>query len=292
VSWLRSLFRGRRSEADTRAEMPFLDHLEELRWRIFKVFGAVLLGTVAGLILVLEFEAIELLLRPMCAVVERLDPEEAARFSPASAVTECELVFLNLTEPFFFVLKLGILSGLVLASPVVIYQVWAFLSPALEKHERQVIIPSLFLGLVLFLVGVAFAYFAALPITINFLLLFGVEHGFQPMLTAQYYLSLVIRLLLVFGIIFELPVVVMVLASMGLATPEFLREKRRHAIVLIVVIASFLSPGDFILLTVMLTVPLILLYELSILLARVVYRKRERSILGPSRAEGTVEADR
>ena len=270
-----------------RAEMPFLDHLEELRWRIFKSLAAVAVGTVIGLILVMQLGAMELLLRPLSQVLADL-PSGADSSWLDSAATG-RLVFLSPTEPFFFMLKLGLLVGLLLASPVVIWQVWAFLSPALEAREKKVVIPSLYLGLVLFAAGVAMAYFIALPVTLRFLLLFGAE-WFSPALTAGYYLSFVTRLLLAFGIVFELPVVVMILSVLGLATPRFLREKRRHAIVLITVVAAFLSPGDFVLLTVMMMVPLVLLYELSILLSALVYRKRDRSILGASEPpEGAVE---
>jgi sec-independent protein translocase protein TatC len=268
--------------------MPFLDHLEELRWRVFKALGAVTVGTVVGIVLVMEFGAMDLLVAPLDQVfadlAETVEPSVLGG-APGSG----RLIFLAPTEAFFFMLKLGLLVGLILASPVVIWQVWAFLSPALESEEKKVVIPSLYLGVLLFAGGVAFAYVLALPITLRFLLLFGLE-WFTPAITAGYYLSFVTRLLLAFGIIFELPVVVMILSALGLATPRFLREKRRHAIVLITVVAAFLSPGDFVLLTVMMMLPLVLLYELSILLSALVYRKRERSIMGSSEpAEGAVE---
>ncbi|MGD2069629.1 MAG: twin-arginine translocase subunit TatC [Gemmatimonadota bacterium] len=272
-----------------RGEMPFLDHLEELRWRIFKGLIAVGVGAVVGFVLVMQFGVLDLLLRPLREVVSDLAQADIALLG-GTAVTR-QLTFLSLTEPFFFMLKLGLLVGLVLASPIVVWQIWAFLSPALEKHERRVVIPSLYLGLVLFAAGVAMAYFVALPVTIRFLLTFGAEY-FTPMLTAGYYLSFVNRLLFAFGLIFELPVVVMILAALGLATPAFLREKRRHAIVIITVVAAILSPGDIVLLTLLMMVPLILLYELSILLATLVYRKREKRIMpstGP--AEGAVEME-
>ncbi len=134
------------------------------------------------------------------------------------------------------------------------------------------------------------AYFIALPVTIRFLLIFGSEY-FQPMLTAGYYLSFVTRLLLAFGVVFELPVVVMILSALGLVTPAFLRAKRRHAIVTITILASFLSPGDVIAVTVLLMAPLVVLYEVSILLSAVIYRRRENrmaDVSGPP--EGAVEA--
>jgi sec-independent protein translocase protein TatC len=117
------------------------------------------------------------------------------------------------------------------------------------------------------------AYEIALPVSLEFLL--GIQTEIlQPMITADRYLSFVIRLLVAFGLIFELPVVVLILSVLGLVTPKFLRSKRRHAIVIITVLASLLSPGDLIMVTVIMMVPLIFLYELSILLSVLVYRKK------------------
>lgn len=284
--------RSRTGAGGDRAEMPFLDHLEELRWRIFKALIAVGIGSLLGLLLVLQFGAMDLLMDPLQDIFRAMSEDGVA--IPGAVMGGAEagrLVFLSPTEPFFFMLKLGLLVGLVLASPVVIYQIWAFLSPALEKHERRVIIPSLYMGLVLFAAGVAMAYVVALPVTLRFLLLFGLE-WFTPAITAGYYLSFVTRLLLAFGIIFELPVVVMILSVLGLATPRFLREKRRHAILIITVVAAFLSPGDIVLLTILMMVPLILLYELSILLSVMVYRRKEDNrIMGSKEPpDGAVEA--
>ena len=251
-------------------EMPFLDHLEELRWRILWSVVAVFVCTVIGIIAVMRLGVMDLLLAPLygaLADVAASDP------SFQTGLVEGRLAFLNLTEPFFFVMKLGFISGLVLASPVVVYQMWAFLSPALQPREKRMIVPSLLFGLLLFAAGVSLAYFAALPATIRFLLAFGSE-WFTPTLTGGYYLELVTRLLLAFGLVFELPVVVTILASLGIVSPAFLRAKRRHAVVLIAILASFLSPGDYVSVMAMLMAPLILLYEVSILLAGLVHRRR------------------
>ena len=258
-----------------RGEMPFLDHLEELRWRIFKAVAAIAVGTLVGFLLVQYFSVLELLIRPV------------RPFLP-----EGRLAFFSPTTPFFLVLKLSLISGLILAFPLIVYQVWAFLSPALEDRERKVIVPSLYLGLVLFALGVAMAYFIALPVSLRFF--FGLQTDFLvSVIGADEYLAFVVRLLLAFGLIFELPVVVMILTALGLATPAFLREKRRHAVVLITITASFLSPGDVIMLTVLMMVPLILLYEFSILLSAMVYgRRHENSIFDPAGPpEGAVEMD-
>ena len=253
--------------------MPFLDHLEELRWRILWSLLAVVVGAVVGFVLVLNFGVLDLLINPYYAVMG----------------DEVKLVFLSPTEPFFLILRVGILGGLVLASPIIVYQIWLFLSPALERHEKRAIIPALYLGVVLFAAGVAMSYYLALPVTLRFLLFFA-EGYFDQMLQAGPYLGFVTKLLMAFGILFELPVVIMILSALGLVTPAFLRAKRRHAIVIITVLASFLSPGDVVTVTAMMMLPLILLYEFSILLSVVITRKRRAREIGGDPPDGTVEA--
>jgi sec-independent protein translocase protein TatC len=248
---------------------------------------AIFIGAGVGILLVMRFEVMTLLTEPLYSIIQDIQQDVPGY---GGLLGDGKLAFLNLTEPFFFVLKLGILTGLILVSPILVYQVWGFLSPALEKRERRVIIPSLYFGLVLFAAGAAMAYFIALPVTIRFLLLFGQE-WFTPMLTADFYLSFVVRMLLAFGLIFELPIVVMILSVMGLVTPEFLKEKRRHAIVLIAIAASFLSPGDFILLTIMMMIPLIFLYELGIVLSTMIYRRKEQPEVDPDPPEGSVSVE-
>jgi sec-independent protein translocase protein TatC len=246
-------------EARRRGEMPFLDHLEELRWRILWSLLAVIVGTVVGFVFVHYFGVMELLLMPIRAAYN--DPS-------------FELIYLSPADPFFITLKLAVVVGIILAFPIIVYQLWSFLAPALEKHEKRAIIPALYLGLVLFCSGVALAYFVALPLTMTFFQTFQSEF-LRESLEVTKTLAFVTKLLIGFGIIFELPVVVMILSALGLVTPEFLRSKRRHAIVIITVAASFLTPGDVITLTIMLMVPLFFLYEFSIFLSRMIWKRKE-----------------
>ena len=254
----------------TSKQMPFLDHLEELRWRIIWSALAITVGSIVGIVVTIRFDLIELLTAPLFSVVRDLSAEDPAFLGLLG--TE-RLVFLNLTEPFFFVLRLGVIIGVVLASPVVVYHVWAFLAPALNDRERRAIVPTFVLGLFLFAAGVAMAYFVALPMTIRFLLLFGSE-WFTPALTAGFYMSMVVRLLLAFGLAFELPVVLLVLTVLGLVTANGLRSKRRHSLVAMAVLASVVSPGDTVVVTILLLAPLFLLYEFGIVLSARVERRR------------------
>lgn len=243
-------------------EMPFLDHLEELRWRILWSLLAVIACSVAGFILVDRLGVMMLLIRP---IEPFLHGEKLKYLSP--------------TDPFFITLKLAITTGFVLASPVVVYQIWAFLAPALLPSERKVIVPSLYLGVVLFLGGVLMAYRVVLPVTLEFTMGFQTQFLEQNIVVGPY-MAMVTRLLLAFGVVFELPVVILILSAMGLVTPEFLAAKRRHAIAAITVVASVLTPGDVITVTLMMMVPLTLLYELSIVLSRMVTRRRIAAAAG------------
>jgi len=247
-------------------EMPFLDHLEELRWRLIWSLLAVMVCAVAGYFLVTRMDVLGLLIEPIKPFLHG-----------------SKLKYLSPTEPFFITLKLAVSVGFVLASPIVIYQVWAFLSPALLPSEKRVIVPALYLGLVLFALGVVMSYKIVLPMTLNFTMGFQTESLEQSIVIGEY-LGFVTRLLLAFGGVFELPVIILILSAMGLVTPEFLAGKRRHAVVIITVLASVLTPGDVITLTLMMMVPLILLYELSIFLSRLVVRRKRVAAAAASQA--------
>ena len=247
-----------RGGRNPKAEMPFLEHLEELRWRILWSLLAVVLGFAAGLILVFNFDVMEILLDPGQDLLG--DEWLPLALSPI--------------DNFFFPLKVGLLIGLILASPTLVYQAWAFLAPALEKHEKRAIVPALYLGLVLFVAGVAMAYFVVLPLSFRFLVGIGDQFMAQEW-TANLYFGFIVQLLLAMGLVFELPVVILVLSVLGVVTPRFLRTKRRHAVVAGTILASVISPGDMLVATVVMTASLILLYEFSIFLSVLVWRKRE-----------------
>jgi len=237
-------------------EMPFLEHLEELRWRIIWSLLALTVCSALSFVLVTRFDVLGLLIQP-------IEP----------FLNGSKLKYLSPTDPFFITLKLAILTGFLLALPLIVYQVWAFFSPALLPSERKVIVPSLYLGLVLFATGVAMAYRIVLPMTLRFTMGFQTESLEQAIVVGEY-LSVVTRLLMAFGVVFELPIVILVLSVLGVVTPEFLAAKRRHAVVGITVVSSILTPGDVITVTLMMMVPLMVLYELSIYLSRMVTRRR------------------
>ncbi len=241
--------------------MPFLDHLEELRTRLIRSILALLVGFVAGFVVVQQLQLVSIMKRP-------IEP-----YLPAGG----KLVVLSPTDSVMIVFKLSFLVGLLVAAPVVLWQVWAFLAPALYAREKKVIVPALFVGSGLFLIGAVLAWEFVLPQTLRVLFSFQSE-ALAPMITYQAYFDFLVRVVLALGISFELPLLIFILAWLGVATPERLSGFRRFAIVLACVGGAILSPGGDLISMVMFTIPLIILYEIgyggSVLLTR---RRRRRA---------------
>lgn len=240
-------------------EMPFLDHLEELRWRIIWSLSALIIGMILGFVIVVKFQLIRILQQPI-----------------APLLVGKKLVITNPGDAFSITLSAALTVGAIIAAPVIIYQVWAFLSPALHRHEKKVVIPVIVGAVLLFVAGVALAYFFVLPMVLGFLLTFQSE-SFDNMITASGYFSMVMTLALTFGAAFELPILILALAALGLVTPQFLARFRPYAFVLTFVASAIVTPGDILLASLALTAPLYLLYELSVVLTRVVFRKRNQA---------------
>src|SRR3954452_410142 len=240
-------------------EMPFLDHLEELRSRILRSLGAVVVGSALGLWLVQRFQLVNLLKKPI-----------------APFLTGGKLIVTSPTEPVMIVFKLGFLVGLVLASPVILWQTWAFLAPALYAREKRALVPSLFIGLVLFLTGMVLAYLFVVPQALRVLFSFQTE-AIAPFITYDAYFGFVLQVTLALGISFELPLIIIILSWLGVVGPTELNRFRRYAIVLAFIAGAVLSPGADVLSMVMMTVPLIVLYEVGFAGSLILQRRRRRA---------------
>ena len=251
------------------AEMPFLDHLEELRWRIIWSLAALVVALGVAFFLVTKLDAIAFLERPILPYLNGR-----------------HLVYTHPGDPLSIVMTVTFALGAVLASPVVLYQVWAFLSPALYGHEKKVVLPLLVGATLLFAAGVSVAYVVILPFTLSFLLGFQ-SSTLEAMITAKDYFDFATGISLAFGAVFEMPILIVLLTAFGIVTPVFLARFRRYAIVICAVAAAIITPGDAISATVILVGPLYGLYEVSIVLARVVYR---RKLASAARAEADDEA--
>jgi len=247
-----------RFKRNERGEMPFLDHLEEMRWRLIWSLLALTIGFVVGFVLVDELNVMGLLMRPIAPLLQG-----------------GKLYFTSPIEPFMITLKLAFFVGVVLASPVIIWQLWRFLSPALYERERKIVLPVSLTAVLLFLAGVAMAYLLILPMAIK--VLFGFQsQSLQPIVTAKEYFGFAAQVVIAFGTIFELPLVLLILVYLKVISAAFLSRNRRFAIAGNAFLSMVLAPPDLISMTLMM-VPVQLLYEITVLVARVMERRRARA---------------
>lgn len=239
---------------DEEEKIPFTAHLEELRSRLIVSFVAVGIGFVISY--GFKERIFEILINPLIAVMGEGD----------------KLIFTALPEAFFTYLKVALLSGILLAAPVVIYEFWMFVAPGLYKKERRLLLPAVFLSSLFFVGGALFGYFIVFPFGFKFLLGFASE-TIQPLPSMKEYLGFSAKLLLAFGIVFELPLVLTIMARLGLITVDFLKKNRKYAILLFFAGSAMLTPPDVVT-QVMMAVPLMMLYEISILGARIFGKKK------------------
>ena len=238
--------------------MPFLDHLEELRWRIIKSLLALMIafGFAFWLFMSSGVDVFAFLIRPITPYLHGK-----------------ALIYTHPVDPFTLIIQFAGGLALVLASPVIAYQIWAFLAPALTPRERRVIIPVLIAAAGLFLCGVAMSVFIFVPVTMG--LIGNIKtSALEAMLSASDYFGFLFSVSLAFGAMFELPILILALTALGIITPSFLTKYRRHAIVSTLIICEIITPGDFIISTLMLWIPVYGLYELSIVVSWFVFRAR------------------
>ena len=237
-------------------KLPFTAHLEELRKRLITSFAAVGIGFLISY--GFKEKLFYILARPLISVMQPGD----------------KLVFTGLPEAFFTYLKVSFLFGLLLAAPVILYQFWMFVAPGLYKNERHLLLPIVFLSSFFFVGGALFGYFIVFPLGFKFFLGFATE-TIKPLPAMREYLGFSSKLLLAFGLVFELPLVITFLSRMGLVTVDFLKKNRKYAILLFFVAAAILTPPDVVT-QVMMALPLMLLYEISIIGAKIFRRKNPK----------------
>jgi len=228
-------------------EMSFLDHLEEMRWRIIYSLIGIVIGTIIAWIFIDQLIDV-VLLKP-------------ARDSGA------ELQNLRPFGQLFLYVQVAIIVGIVLSIPNIFYQLWKFISPALKKTEKKYILSIVIFSSFCFLSGIAFAYFIMLPMALKFAEQFGSE-AIKNQFAIDEYMNIIISVMLAAGLVFELPMVSFFLTKIGILTPAFMRRYRKHAIVIILFFAAILTPGTDPVSQVILAVPLVLLYEISILISK------------------------
>jgi len=233
---------------------PFTAHLDELRKRLITCFIAV--GVGFAICYGFKEKLFQILVQPLLGVMK----------------TDETLIFTGLPEAFFTYLKVALLSGLMLAAPIIIYQFWMFVAPGLYEREKRVMFPIVFLSTFFFVGGSLFGYFIVFPWGFKFFLGFANEH-IRALPSMKEYLGFTAKLLLAFGLVFELPLVITFLAKLGLVSVDFLKKNRKYALLLFFAGAAILTPPDVVT-QIMMALPLMLLYEISIVGARIFGRHK------------------
>jgi sec-independent protein translocase protein TatC len=239
-------------EEEEEKEMTFLEHLEELRWRIIWALIGLVIGTIICFIFI-DFLVDVVLLRP-------------ARNSGAH---------LQNLKPFgqlFLYFQVAMIGGVILSLPNIFYQLWKFIAPALRKNERKYISSIVVFTSFCFICGIVFAYFVMLPLTLKFAAQFG-STTISNQFAIDEYMNIIISVMLGAGLVFELPMISFFLTKLGILKPEYMKKYRRHAIVVIMIAAAFLTPGTDPVSQIILAIPLLLLYEISILISKLSVRK-------------------
>lgn len=234
-------------------KQPFMAHLEELRKRLVVCAIAIGIGFIFSYIF--SKSLFSLLVMPLKKV---LPPDSS-------------LIFTNLPEMFIAYIKVALISGTILALPVIFYEVWMFMVPALYKKERKYLIPFIVVSSVLFLGGALFGYFVVFPYGFKFFIGLATE-DIQALPSVKQYFSFSIRLLLAFGVVFELPVVVFFLTKIGIVNPGLMKKNRKFAILGSFAVSAILTPPD-VATQVMMALPIIILYEISIVVSKGAHKK-------------------
>jgi len=240
------------TKKNTIKEMSFLDHLEELRWRLLYSIIGIIAGAIISWIFI-DFLIEQILLAP----------------AKSSAIP------LQNLKPFgqlFLYFQVALIVGFIISIPNIFYQLWKFIAPALKKNEQKYIKWIVLYSAFCFLSGIAFAYFLMLPVTLKFAAQFGTEL-IENKIAISEYMSIVFSVLIASAIIFELPMLSFFLSKLGILKPSLMRKFRRHSIIVIFIFAAILSPGTDPVAQVMLGIPLVILYEISILVSKLSQRK-------------------
>ncbi len=239
---------------------PFTEHLGELRDRLVRSFIAVTIGFVAAYSF--KEKLFEILNAPLVTAM--------------GETGNAKMIFTGLPEAFFTYLKVSLLAGIILSTPVLFYEFWMFVSPGLYRTEKKYILPIVVLSVFFFLVGSSFGYFVVFPYGFKFFLGFATD-TIYAMPSMKEYLAFSSKMLLAFGFVFELPLVLTFMARMGLVTVPFLKKNRKYAVLIFFVGAAIITPPDVVT-QIMMALPLMVLYEISIIGARIFGKKKAEEV--------------
>lgn len=252
-------------------KMPFMQHLEELRKRL--ITSAVAIGIGFLVSYAFKEKLFEILMQPWIKAMPKGH--------------EAKLIYTAPHEAFFTYMKVSLIAGTGLAVPIILYQVWRFIAPGLYENEKRYLLPIVFFSSVFFLGGALFGYFLVFPVGFQFFASFASDF-ITPMVSTKEFLTFSVRLLLAFGFVFELPIFAFFLARLGLISAQFLRRQRKFSIVIIFIIAGLLTPGPDVFSQLLMAGPLLVLYELSVLICHMFGKKKpEEELEAANLPQGT-----
>ena len=269
------------SDNKQKKEMSFLDHLEVLRWHLVRSSAAILVVASIAFVFFKKLIFDNILFAPtktdfytyqlLCRISKKFSTEgmciEKLPFTLQS---------LGMAEQFSVHIWTSITVGIVVAFPYILWEFWRFISPGLYKKERRNAVWFIIISSILFFAGVFFGYYVITPLSVNFLGNYSVSDTIIKSFQIASYISIVKSSVLAAGLMFELPVIIFFLAKLGLVTPDFLKKYRRHAVVLVLVLAAAITPPDVIS-QIIVTIPILILYEASIVIAKIIYKEEKKT---------------
>lgn len=243
----------------------FWDHLDELRTCLIRIIIVVLVGAIVAFAMKTEVFSIVLAPTKSEFITYRW-------FSQFGDIADFNLNLINtqLTSQFSVHMQVSIIIGIICVSPYILYSIFAFVSPALYENERKYARLLVVAGYIMFMIGVALCYFLIFPLTIRFLGNYQVSDDVANIITLSSYIDTLTMLTMMLGIVFELPILCMLLGKMGILTADFMKEYRRHAIVIILIVAAIITPTTDVMTLMLVTLPIYLLYEISILAVKMI----------------------
>ena len=267
--------------------MSFFQHLEALRWHLIRAAAFILICTIFAFIFYDNiFDGIIMApthtdfwtYRMMCKMGEYAQSMSSFFNAKSFCITEIKVNLINtdLAGQFNLQLNSSIMIGVILGIPYMLYEIWRFIRPALHDKERRAASGFVFYCSFLFFMGVMFGYYVVTPLSVRFFVGYTVSSSIQNLFSIDSFISSETMLTLLAGLVFQLPIVVYILASLGILTPKFMREKRRHAVIIILLIACILAPSPDALTLIVVAIPLYILYEFSIFVAVAVEKKRKK----------------
>ena len=273
----------KKQEPPEEKEMSFWEHLEELRAHIFRSLAAVLVFAIAAFIgKKFVFDVVILAPKSEHFITNRLLCKASELLSiDALCIGNMNLSMqnINMSGQFMTHMYVSIVAGLVVAAPYVIWEMWRFIMPALHPNEKKHSSGAVLVSSFLFICGVLFAYFLIVPLTINFLGTYQVSADVPNQISLNSYISTVMSVTIAVGIVFELPILVYFLTKVGVVTPSFMKKNRKIMLVIVLVVSAIITPPD-IFSQILVCIPLMGLYELSIKISQRVYKKKEAELAG------------